>query len=205
MLSAPDLQSLHVPLRPAAGHRVTVRVWDDECSAQDQGDEAAQWLSQFMGQEVRMVRIIPEPDRIANPKYAGNEPKPVTFVDAYQILVCNRASLDDLNSRMPEPVPMERFRPNIVLEGLPPFAEDRIDSLRIGEIVLRLVKPCTRCIITSTDQRTGTLSTNPLPVLRTFRFDRTLLGVTFGENAIIASGSSSVLKRGCEAEALYRT
>ncbi len=203
VLRAPDLQPLRVPLTPIEGHRITVRVWDDHCDSFDQGDEAAQWLSRFLGQEVRMVRVLREPERIANPKYAGSEPKPVTFVDGFQILVCNRASLEELNSRMPEPVPMERFRPNIVLGGLPPFAEDRIDSLRFGELVLRLIKPCTRCIVTSTDQTTGQLSTNPLPVLRTFRFDRALLGVTFGENAIVASGSGSVLELGCTAEALF--
>ncbi|HUI59804.1 MAG TPA: hypothetical protein VLX90_06260, partial [Steroidobacteraceae bacterium] len=75
-------------------------------------------------------------------------------------------------------------------------AEDGIDTLKAGEVTLRLVKPCTRCIITSTDQRTGERSTNPLPVLRTFRFDRQLLGVTFGENAVVISGMDTVLKVG---------
>ena len=82
---------------------------------------------------------------------------------------------------------MERFRPNLVLEGLPPFAEDRIATLAIGPVDLTLVKPCTRCIIPSTDQRTGIRGLDPLPVLRTFRFDRKLLGVTFGENAVITA------------------
>jgi uncharacterized protein YcbX len=197
VLRAPELPELRVPLHGGTGASVTVRVWDDHCTAIDQGDDAAQWLSGFLGQPLRMVRILSQPDRLANPKYAGPEPKPVTFVDGFQMLVCNRASLEDLNSRMPEPVPMERFRPNIVLGGLSAFAEDRIDSLHVGDITLRLVKPCTRCVITSTDQQTGRLSTNPLPVLRTFRWDRTLHGVAFGENAVIASGHGSDLRVGC--------
>ena len=91
---------------------------------------------------------------------------------------------------------MERFRPNIVLDGLEPFEEDRISALHFEHVTLRLVKPCTRCVITSTDQRTGQLSTNPLPVLRAFRFDKALMGVTFGENAVIARGVGEVLEPG---------
>src|SRR5262249_20696604 len=128
---------------------------------------------------------------------------PVGFADGFPILVCNRASLDELNTRMPEPIPMERFRPNIVLRGLSPFAEDRISSLQIGEITFRLVKPCTRCVVTSTDQRTGERSTNPLPVLRTFPFDRELLGVTFGENAIPTGGVGHVIERGANCTVTY--
>ena len=197
VLRAPGLSELRVPLGADSGTSVAVRVWADECAGLDQGDGPAQWLSGFLGQELRMVRVIARPERLANPQYAGNVPKPVTFVDGFQMLVCNRASLEELNARMPEPVPMERFRPNIVLGGLPAFAEDRIDSLTVGNITLRLVKPCTRCVITSTDQRTGERTTNPLPVLHTYRFDRTLHGVKFGENAIIVSGVGARLERGC--------
>ncbi|MGH8309529.1 MAG: MOSC domain-containing protein, partial [Steroidobacteraceae bacterium] len=116
----------------------------------------------------------------------------------YPLLVCNRASLTELNARMPEPIPMNRFRPNFVLDGLEPFAEDTIDSIAIGEVVLRLVKPCTRCVTTATDQRTGERSTNPLPVLRKFRFDRKLLGVTFGENAVVERGAGASIRLGAE-------
>jgi len=205
VLRAPELPDLSIPLSGSTGARVPVRVWDDACDGIDQGDGPAQWLSRFLGQDVRIVRIIPQPERLANPKYAGAEPKPVTFVDGFQMLVCNRASLEDLNTRMTEPVTMERFRPNIVLGGLPPFAEDRIDALHLGDITLRLVKPCTRCVITSTDQQTGELSTNPLPVLRSFRFDRALLGVTFGENAIVVAGSGSLIQRGCLAKVTFES
>ncbi len=197
VLRAPQLPELRVPLGAQSRRSVPVRVWADECEGLDQGDHAAQWLTDFLGEAMRMVRVIANPERLANPQYAGTLPKPITFVDGFQLLVCNRASLEELNTRMPEPVPMERFRPNIVLGGLAPFAEDRIDSLTVGEVTLRLVKPCTRCVITSTDQRTGERTTNPLPVLRTYRFDHTLHGVKFGENAIIVSGVGARLERGC--------
>jgi uncharacterized protein len=200
VLSAEGAGSVSVPF----GHEgppVTVRVWNDVCVATDQGDEASDWLSAALGDAVRLVRVGAQMDRKANPQYAGPDPAPVTFVDGYPVLVCNRASLDDLNARMPEPIPMARFRPNLVLEGLVPFAEDRIAALRIGDVTLRLVKPSVRCIITSTDQRSGERSTNPLPVLRKFRFSRELMGVTFGENAVIAAGVGGTIALGARCAA----
>ena len=98
---------------------------------------------------------------------------------------------------------MERFRPNLVIEGLPPFAEDRIATIQIGPVTLRLVKPCTRCIVPSTDQRTGVRGFDPLPVLRTFRFDPALRGVTFGENAVIVAGIGETLECGAECRVTY--
>jgi uncharacterized protein len=195
VLRAPDQQPLRVPLR-ADGRPQAARVWKDNISALDQGDAAAEWLTQAVGMPARLLRVSPVLDRHAAAAYAGSTISPVSFADGFPILVCNLASLDHLNSRMPEPIPMERFRPNIVLEGLEPFEEDRIAELRFERVTLRLVKPCTRCVITSTDQRTGKPSTNPLPVLRSFRFDKALMGVTFGENAVIAEGAGEFLERG---------
>lgn len=202
VLSAPDLSPLRLPLEPA-GEAIPVQVWNDRCTGLDQGDVAAEWISEVLHDSARLVRMPPSMGRMADPKYAGPIAAPVSYTDGYPILVCNRASLDALNARMPEPVPMERFRPNVVVEGLPPFAEDRIACLRVGPIVLRLVKPSTRCVITSTDQRTGERTTNPLPVLREFRFDRKLRGMTFGENAVIAAGQGAYLERGADCSVDY--
>ena len=192
-----DFKPLQLPLEPV-GEVVAVMVWEDRCAGLDQGDEAAEWVSAAVGDALRLVRRAPLPDRLANPQFAGPHAAQLAFSDGYPILVCNEASLADLNVRMSEPIPMERFRPNIVLTGLSAFEEDRIDVLQICPIALRLVKPCTRCIITATDQRSGERSTNPLPMLRQFRFDRALLGVTFGENAVITTGIGSALTRGAE-------
>jgi len=190
-LQAPGQGELRVPLA-ADGERLEVRVHRDPCVGLAQGHAADAWLSRAMGEPVRLVRVPPHPQRRANPAFAGTAPALMGFADGFPILVCNEASLDDLNARMPRSIPMERFRPNIVLRGLPAWAEDRIDTLTVGELTLRLVKPCTRCTIPAVDQRTGVPSTDPAPVLRAFRFDRELLGVTFGENAVIAAGE------GCE-------
>lgn len=193
-----------LPLAPRGPQRA-VRIWKDACEGLDQGDEAAAWVSAVLGEPVRVVRAPATPGRRANPQYAGSVPSPLAFPDGYPVLICNRASLDDLNRRLPQALPMERFRPNLVLEGLPAFAEDRIASIDVGEVRLTLVKPCTRCIIPSTDQRTGIRGFDPLPVLKTFRFDRELLGVTFGENAVISHGVGELLERGSECRVAYDT
>ncbi|HJS91206.1 MAG TPA: MOSC N-terminal beta barrel domain-containing protein [Steroidobacteraceae bacterium] len=202
ILTSEGLQPLALPLAPR-GPAQPVRIWKDACEGLDQGDAAAAWVSRVLAEPVRIVRVPPAPRRRANPEYAGPEPAPLAFPDGYPVLICNRASLDDLNRRAPEALPMERFRPNLVLEGLPAFAEDRIGSIEIGPVRLTLVKPCTRCIIPSTDQRTGIRGFDPLPLLRTFRFDRKLLGVTFGENAVITRGVGEILERGAPCRVSY--
>lgn len=197
VLTSEGLQPLTLPLEPRGAGRL-VRIWKDSCEGLDQGEEAASWVSSVLGEAARIVRAPATPGRRADPDFAGTAFSPIAFPDGYPILVCTRASLEDLNRRLPEPLPMERFRPSLVLTGLPPYAEDRIASLDIGPITLTLVKPCTRCIIPSTDQRTGIRGIDPGPVLRTFRFDRKLHGVTFGENAIITRGAGEILERGAE-------
>ena len=201
-LRAPGLQPLRVPVKPD-GHSQPARVWKDSITSLDLGDGAVKWLTEAIGLPARLLRISPVLDRHAKAEFAGPTPAPVSFADGFPILVCNAASLAYLNTRMPSAVGMERFRPNIVLEGLEPFEEDRIAELRFDTITLRLVKPCTRCVITSTDQLTGEPSTNPLPVLRAFRFDKALMGVTFGENAVIAHGVGQVLKRGATCSVVH--
>src|SRR5262249_4028870 len=179
------------------------RVWKAGLAAVDLGDSAANWLTEAVGFDARLLRVSPVLDRHAKAEFAGPTPAPLSFADGFPILVCNAASLAQLNTRMPEPIGMERFRPNIVLEGLEPFEEDRIAELRFEDVTLRLLKPCTRCVSTATDQRTGDPSINPLPVLRAFRFDKALLGVTFGENAVISRGVGLLLKRGAICEVVH--
>jgi len=199
VLTAPDLPRLVLPLTDS-GARVAVRVHLDPCVGVDQGSAAHQWVTRAVGESVRLMRVPPDPTRRANPAYAGPVAAPMGFADGYPVLVCNQASLDDLNARMPESVPMNRFRPNIVLAGLPAWAEDDIDTLRIGDLRLRLVKPCTRCTIPSIDQETGLVSTDPGPVLRRFRFDKELRGITFGANAVIEGGRGCEIERGARCE-----
>jgi len=144
---------------------------------------------------VHLVRARPRM-RAASARFAGATPAPIAFPDGYPILVVNSASLADLNTRLPQPMPMERFRPNLVLEGLPPWAEDRIAAITVGAVTLRLVKPCLRCSIPTLDHLTGEPAFNVLRVLQGFRFNRALHGVMFGENAVIEHGAGEELHQG---------
>ena len=115
------------------------------------------------------------------------------------MLIISRASLADLNSRLPKALPMERFRPNLVIDGVEAYDEDRIHELATDEVTLRIVKPCTRCSITTTDQDAGAVDgIEPLATLKKYRFDRELGGVCFGQNAIIVRGVGATLRVGGE-------
>ncbi|GAC1458103.1 MAG: MOSC N-terminal beta barrel domain-containing protein [Steroidobacteraceae bacterium] len=202
LLNAPDMPPLRVPLA-ATGAAVPVRVWKDACSGVEQGAAAHEWLSRVLRQPARLVRVAPNMQRTANREFAGTIPAPITFPDGYPVLVVNAASLQDLNARLGEQLPMERFRPNLVLEGLPAWAEDHIDTLAIGPVTLRLVKPCVRCSIPSLDHLTGDPATDPMPVLRKFRFNNALRGITFGENAVIVSGTGAAVGRGAPCQVSF--
>lgn len=201
-LEAPGLDALHVPLA-AQGTPVPVRVWDDTCTGLDQGEAAAAWASAAVGVPVRLIRVAPDMGRLASAQFAGTAPAPLNFPDGYPVLVTNEASLAALNCELPQPVPMERFRPNLVLRGLPAWSEDRIDTLSVGAVTLRLVKPCLRCTIPSIDQLTGEASTDPAPALKKLRFSKQLRGVMFGENAVILSGSNTEIECGAEVQVTY--
>ncbi len=204
-LHHPQLQTLTLPRAPD-GHwpRRRVRIWDDEVEAATAGAEACAWISRAVGTEAVLVRAGPFTERQPSGPWRGDRAAPVNFPDAYPLLVCNQASLEDLNRRLPAPLPMTRFRPNLVVDGLPPYAEDGIEELRFGAVRLGLVKACTRCSTTTIDQESGESSGNPLEVLRTYRFDRALRGVTFGQNALVTAGVTAVLEIGDRGIAVHR-
>jgi uncharacterized protein len=186
----------------AAGTPIHVTVWSRRGIACDAGAAAADWLTAVLGVAARLVRVGPETRMMADRAVVGARDVPVAFADGYPLLVCNDASLDELNRRLGAPVPMERFRPNLVIAGLGPFAEDGIQRIRIGAVELRFVKPCTRCVVPSLDQATGERSTDPTPALKAFRYDRTLKGVTFGVNATVDAPPGATLAVGDPVEVL---
>lgn len=188
-LSGDDIEALVVPVDHGGESRRVV-VWDDECLGIDAGDTAADWLAAVLGEPLRLVRIDASMPRLADAGYAGPGQHPVSFTDGYPVLVISRESLADLNRRLPRAIPMERFRPNIVIEGVSAHAEDAMTRFRFGPVVLRGVKHCTRCAIPTTDQRTGARDPDqePLRTLETYRNDRVLKGVTFGQNCVIDAG-----------------
>lgn len=203
-LTAPGRQPLQVSF-DAAERAVQALCWRDQCAAFDVGNEAAQWLSEYLERPVRLVRFDETGKRRSDPRWTGDVEAFSRFNDAFAWLVISQGSLDDLNTRLPTPLPMNRFRPNIVLEDVPPYAEDRIDELIIGNARLRLVKPCTRCAITTTDQLTAERSTDePLRTLRGYRFSRELKGVLFGQNAILLAGAGEHMQVGQPVEIVWK-
>jgi uncharacterized protein len=191
VLAAPGMPPLHV-IRRTDGARRDVAVWKDTCCTLDQGEEPARWLSAFLGSPCRLVRMAEGFVRQTDPVYSAGFAGQVGFADGYPMLLITQASLDDLNRRLAEPLPMNRFRPNIVVSGAGPYAEDDWGLIRIGNVSFAVVKPCARCPITTTDQETAAVAQEPLRTLATYRHVRGR-GVMFGQNLIhIAAGSISV-------------
>ena len=178
---------------PARNALLKVKVWNHETVALDAGDAASDWLAAKLGMahgRLRLVRFHPDMRRDCSRLYAGDSDAHTFFADGYPLLVANVDSLADLNARMSrdatQAMPMNRFRPNVVIAGLPAWDEDHIDTLAIGEVVLKLVKPCVRCQVTTTDQLSGArLSDEPLNTLARLRNNAELGGVTFGWNAVV--------------------
>jgi uncharacterized protein YcbX len=200
-LRAPGMPLLSIPSDGNGRTRGTI-VWRSMVDAIDQGDAAARWLSDFTGRTLRLVRFDPRVRRLCNPEFAGETGAHTQFADGYPVLVIGSASLAQLNERLAErgseALPMNRFRPNIVVDGLEAHDEDHVSKLHFGDLELRFVKPCTRCQITTTDQQTAEVGVEPLPTLAGYRHDARLGGVTFGMNAVIVRGDGATLAVGDE-------
>lgn len=188
ILSTPKHGSVSVPrtssLTPHASIQRRVTVWRSTTSADDCGDEPAGWLSDFLGLPLRLVRMGGTFQRpIVKPTAQPGDV--VSFADGYPFLVVSEASLADLNSRLVQPLPMNRFRPNLVVAGCAAFAEDAWSRVRIGDVVFRNAGPCARCPITTTDQDTAERGKEPLKTLATYRRDPgDPTDVNFGTNLI---------------------
>ncbi len=200
-LSTSATGSITVPRAsdPSAPLRA-VNVWKSEnLLAEDCGDAAAAFLSHFLGTSCRLVRIGEKFFRpILKPTALAGDI--VTFADAYPFLIVSEASLADLNDRLvardEEALPMNRFRPNLVITGAPAFAEDTWPRLRIGEIIFRAGGPCVRCPITTTDQLTAERGKEPLRTLASYRRDAiNSTDVNFGQN-LIHETKSGVIRLG---------
>jgi len=183
-----------------------VRIWRDECAAFDLGDEIAATLSRWLGSPCRLVRFDQAEQRLSEARYRGEVEASNAFSDGYPLLLLAEASRLDLNARVGRELPMNRFRPNIVLEGLAAYDEDQLHELQCGDVVLRVVKACTRCSITTTDQQHGTLDgAEPLRTLKSYRYDAALGGVCFGQNLVIVKGVGSTLAVGAALQLRWRT
>lgn len=201
---APGMPALEIALDPPDPRRaptLRVQVWDDALDACDCGESCAAWFSRALGTACRLVRFHPGAERLANPRWTGGLAAPTRFSDGYPLLLAGGASLDDLNDKLRAAgraaLPMNRFRPNLVIDGIGPFEEDYIDTLRLGAAVLKPVKPCPRCPIPAVDQASGVPGPDPLDLLRTYRAKPELDGaICFGMNCIVVEGAGAVLHAG---------
>jgi uncharacterized protein len=178
------------------GALIEVELWRDRFLAIDQGNEVAQWFHQFLnlpGDKVcRLVRQSSAHNRLLEKKYPNDDDQPLNLADNYPVMLTATASLLELNQRIIEihqqgsqAIPMNRFRPNVVIETIEPFMEDSWKLIQIGEIRFQVAKPCSRCIITTINQNDGTRNglKEPLNTLGTFR-QLSEQGVMFGVNLI---------------------
>lgn len=185
ILSAAGAGSIRVPLPAEDADKVKAVLWKQDVEGYSGGAEADRWLGEYLGAPCRLVWQGGLP-REVSPKYS--EPgTQASYADGFPLLITATSSLKDLNNRMPAPLPMNRFRPNIVIGNSAAWEEDGWKKIRIGGIEIDISKPCTRCVVTTTDQQTGAKdSPEPLKTLKGFRLLRTpdLTGVVFGQNAV---------------------
>lgn len=181
-----------IELRPANKEPISVKIWSSRVKADVYPSEVNNWFSEFLQTKCRLVLMPPESKRKVSPFYAVRKfIDTVSFADAYPFLLIGQSSLDDLNARLSEPLPMNRFRPNLVVAGAAAFAEDNWKKIKIGATIFHLVKPCARCVITTIDQKRG--EKNGKEPLKTLAQYRTRRGkVLFGQNLIAENFGETV-------------
>ncbi len=179
-LNAPGMEMLTVHAMPAKGKTVRVLVWKDTLDALEADEGINNWFREFLGIECSLVMLAVSSDRVASRMSVSSQ---VSFADGYPFMLLSEGSLEDLNSRLVVALPMNRFRPNIVVRGCEPYAEDTWRAIRIGSLRFYVVKPCERCPITTVDQDRGMRDgKEPLKTLAGFRQrDGAIL---FGQNLI---------------------
>lgn len=190
--------SIQIPFGEASGPEVMVFIWDDQVLAKVVHPDISQWFSVVLGINVNLVVMPENSHRKVDARYAVNG-ESVSFADGMPYLLIGQESLNDLNSKLENPVPMDRFRPNIVFTGGVPFLEDSLRKIKIGAIDFQIVKPCARCVMTTVDQESGIKGKEPLKTLASYRTLNNKL--YFGQNAVaLQSGKISVGDLICEGQ-----
>lgn len=203
-LRAPGMLRLEIPLGlpdPADAVAIEVEVWADRVKAYDCDALTAAWFTNYLGVPCRLVRFHADAQRLASLTWTGGVEAPTLFSDGYPMLVIGAESLRDLNGKLRaagrDALPMNRFRPNIVVDGIEAFEEDYVETFRLGEAVLKPVKPCPRCPMPSIDQETGQYGPDPLDILQAYRAKPEVDGaVCFGMNNILLAGAGQRVEVG---------
>ncbi|MDB5116311.1 MAG: hypothetical protein JWQ79_1803, partial [Mucilaginibacter sp.] len=172
---------INIPLKPLKQDFVTVEIWDDTCTGQLVSDAVDEWFTTILGINCRLVYMPDETNRFTDPMYA-TEDSITSFSDGYPFLIIGQSSMDELNSRLNDPLSINRFRPNIVFTGGDPFHEDVMNEFLINEITFNGVKLCARCKITTIDQNNAIAGKEPLKTLAKYRLKNNK--IFFGQNLI---------------------
>jgi len=176
-----DKEELLVPFEPTMPGTTMVDVWSNRCRAQQVSEEANAWFSKQLGISCKLMYMPDTTNRFVDGRYAHNK-EITSFSDGFPLLMIGQASLDDLNSRLTAPLPMNRFRPNVVFTGGTPFLEDTMKQFEINGITFFCVKPCARCVMTTIDQQSGAKAKEPLTTLSTYRKKNNK--ILFGQNLL---------------------
>ena len=183
-------ERITIPFCNSSGTRLTVQVWNDYCEAIFVDRQIDEWLSRKLNVTCRLVYMPDDSMRKVDPVYAINQNNITSLSDGYPILLISQSSLDDLNSRLETPIPMNRFRPNIVLAGANPYEEDEMAEFMIRGIRFFGVKLCARCTIPTINQETLEKSKEPSKTLATYRQKEHK--ILFGQNVVYSSGGVSL-------------
>ncbi len=174
-------ESLEIPWNMPLQDRMTIRIWNDQLEVGRAIDLYNEWFSSHLQKQCYLTMMDQEAYRPIPDKYRINN-ESVSFADGFPYLLISRGSLDQLNKRLDKPVPMDRFRPNMVISDEQGFLEDSIDEFGIGEALFKVIKPCARCVVTTTDQQNGLREKEPLRTLSVFR--KKNKKILFGQNVI---------------------
>lgn len=175
------LQTISFRVNEHLEEKIEVKIWDDYTVAYEVSPNISQWFSSYLNMKVKLVVMPDDEQRLVDPRYA-NQGEIVSFADAYPCLIIGQSSLDQLNTKLAEPVLMDRFRPNFVFTGGEPHLEDNFKSFHIGESLFSAVKLCARCVLTTVDQQTGAKGQEPLRTLASYRTINKK--VMFGQNLL---------------------
>lgn len=181
-------KSIHIPFQYEKKETVSVTIWEDTCYAETISDEIDGWFSEFMGFKCRLV-YMPDNVRREVDKFYAHENEITSFSDGYPFLIIGQASLDHLNTLLEYPLPIQRFRPNIVFTGGIPHEEDIMNHFKINDIDFYGVKLCARCVMTTVNPETGVKGKEPLRTLASYRL--TGNKILFGQN-LLHKGSGVV-------------
>lgn len=197
-------KSLEVPFETAGDATTVVKIWSSRCRAKIYGTEINRWFSEALQTDCKLVLMPEETVRKVNYFYAVHKDDAVSFADTQPILLTGEQSLNDLNSRLDAPVPMNRFRPNLIVSGAKAFAEDGWKKIRVGAAVFHVVKACGRCVLTTIDQTSGEKrGAEPLKTLANYRIPQRSVKkrILFGQY-LIAETIGETLKVGDRVEVI---